>query len=138
MPSVAKTAKLEDIKNQFNNVIDEKTIEIHKRLEQVVKKRVKNCTIKFNSMDLKERGLHNMLKRMNRSVIEHQRAEDLKNSPGLKYYQWYVDIKNIIDTYYSTSDCVLSTLIERLSFYGKLNTKKQNEASFFRILSTLR
>ena len=138
MPSVAKTAKLEDIKNQFNNVIDEKTIEIHKRLEQIVKKRIKNCMIKFNSMDLKERGLHNMLKKMNRSVIEQQREEDLKNSPGLKFYQWYVDIKNIIDTYYSTSDCVLGTLIERLSFYGKLNTKKQNEASFFRILGSLR
>jgi len=89
-------------------------------------------------MDLKERGLHNMLKKMNRSVIEQQREEDLKNSPGLKFYQWYVDIKNIIDTYYSTSDCVLGTLIERLSFYGKLNTKKQNEASFFRILGSLR
>ena len=138
MPSVAKTAKLEDIKNQFNNVIDEKTIEIHKRLEQIVKKRIKNCMIKFNTMDLKERGLHNMLKKMNRSVIEQQRAEDLKNSPGLKFYQWYVDIKNIVDTYYNNSDCVLYTLIERLSFYGKLNTKKQNEASFFRILSTLK
>lgn len=135
---MAQTAKLEEIKNQFNNVTDEKTIEIHKRLEQLVKKRIKNCMIKYSSMDLRERGLHNMLKRMNQSVIANQQAEDLKISPGPKFYQWFLDIKNIIDTYYSTDDCVLGSLIERLSVYGKLTTKKQNEASFFRILGTLR
>lgn len=138
MPSVKKSAKLEEIKNQFNNVIDEKEIEIHKQIEQLVKKRIKNCMIKFSSMNTKDRGLHNMLKRMNTSVIAQQRAEDLKNSPGPKFYQWFLDIKSIIDTYYAPSNWILGTLIERLSVYGKLTTKKQNEASFLRILETLR
>ncbi len=138
MPSVSKSAKLEEIKNQFNNVIDEKTIEIHKRLEQLVKKRAKNCMIKFTSIDLNERGLHNILKKMNKTVIQQQRAEEQKNAPGPKFYQWFLDIKNIFDSYYCMNDYVLGTLVDRLSFYGKLNTKKQNEASFFRILSTLK
>ena len=118
--------------------MDEKAIEIHKQIEQLIKKRIKNCMIKFSSMDTNDRGLHNMLKRMNDTVVAEQQAEDLKNSPGPKFYQWFLDIKNIIETYYNVNNWVLGTLVERLSFYGKLTTKKQNEASFFRILESLR
>ncbi len=37
LPSVKKRQNLIEIKNQFNNVMDEKTIDIHKKLEQILK-----------------------------------------------------------------------------------------------------
>lgn len=37
LPSVAHKQHLQEIKDQFDNVADEKTVEIHKRLEELIK-----------------------------------------------------------------------------------------------------
>ncbi len=37
LPSVKKRENLVEIRNQFDNVMDEKTIDIHKKLEQILK-----------------------------------------------------------------------------------------------------
>jgi hypothetical protein len=57
---------------------------------------------------------------MNQSVIEHQKKEDLKNSPEPKYYQWYSDLEALVVSFYSRDDCILGKLLDKLSVYGKV------------------
>jgi len=139
LPSVKKKQNLEDIRNQFENVIDEKIIDVHKKLEQLFKKRIQNCMVKYQSMNLNERGLHKMLNAMKNNLIAYQRFEDSKNAAAqMVYYQWYLDLEILVDHYYSRNDCVLGKLLDKLSFHGKLNTRKKNEALFFRVIETLK
>jgi hypothetical protein len=62
-----------------------------------------------------------MLQKMNLSVIEHQKKEDMKNTPEPKYYQWYSDLENLVVAFYSRDDCILGKLLDKLSPYGKVN-----------------
>ena len=77
--------------------------------------------VKYQSMNTNERGLHKMLDAMKSNVLEYQRYEDSKNTPQPKYYQWYLDIENIIDNY-ARDDCVLGKLLDKLSVHGKVKT----------------
>lgn len=139
LPSVKKRQNLEDIRNQYENVIDEKTIAIHKKLEQFLKKRIQNCMVKYQAMDPKERGLHKMLDAMKDNVIAYQRFEDSKNAAAqMVYYQWYLDLELLIETVYDREDVILGRLLDKLAYHGKLSTRKKNEAWFFRILDTLK
>lgn len=78
------------------------------------------CAVKYASMSLNERGLHKMLKKMNQSVVDYQKNEDLKNSPEPKYYQWYSDLEYLVESNYSREDVVLGKILEKLSAYGKV------------------
>ena len=57
---------------------------------------------------------------MNESVLEYQRLEDSKNVPQPKYYQWYSDLKSLVDSNINRDDIVISELLKRLSAYGKV------------------
>lgn len=139
LPSVKKRQNLEEIRNQFENVTDEKIIDIHKRLEMFLKKRIQNCLVKYQAMNPNERGLHKMLDAMKDNVIAYQRFEDSKNAAAqMVYYPWYLDLEVLIDASYGKDDVILSKLIEKLSYHGKLNTRKKNEALFFRVLDNLK
>jgi hypothetical protein len=72
-------------------------------------------------MDLKARGIPKMLSKMNQSVIDFQKSEDLKYSPEPKYYQWYSDLEFLIVSFFSRDDCVLSKLLDKLAVYGKVS-----------------
>lgn len=77
--------------------------------------------VKYQSMNLNERGLHKMLNAMKNNLIAYQRFEDSKNAAAqMVYYQWYLDLEILVDHYYSRNDCVLGKLLDKLAFHGKV------------------
>lgn len=74
-------------------------------------------------MDLSERGIHKILKKMNKSLIEYQKAEDLKNTPEPKFYQWYLDLEYLVDSNYYRDDIIIGKLLDKLATYGKVTWK---------------
>jgi hypothetical protein len=103
------------------------------------RKRIQNCMVKYQAMDPNERGLHKMLDAMKDNVIAFQRFEDKKNAAAQKvYYEWFLDVENIVASNYNKEDIIFSKLLEKLSFHGKLTTRKKNEALFFKVLDTLK
>ncbi|CAF0738111.1 unnamed protein product [Brachionus calyciflorus] len=135
--SIKKYERLMEIKKHFENLMDENRIDVHQRIEELVKKRMTTCSIKYSNMNLNEPGLHNMLNRMNRSVIDYYKYEDMKVTPDPKYYEWFTELESLIENYYNRNDFILGKLLDKLAIYGKLNSKKQNELAFFRVLETL-
>ena len=145
LPSVQHEQNIRDMKEKFENAVDESTLMLHKRLEELTKysyqilpfsqlkqflivdffllrKRTTSCWIKFSamsSMDPNSRGIHNILDRMNDSYREHVRAENSKKAPTSDFFQWYLDLKFIVDTYYY-NDSVLLRLLYRISDYAKV------------------
>jgi len=95
--------------------------------------------VKYSAMNPNERGLHKMLNAMKNELILHQRYEDSENAAAqMVYYQWFLDVEALVDKIYSRNDMVLCKLLDKLSYHGKLTTRKKNEALFFRILDTLK
>lgn len=78
------------------------------------------CSLKYANIDLKERGIHNVLYRMNKKVEDYYKFEDLKNSPEPKFYEWYLDLENLLEKYYNRFDGILGKLLDKLSVYGKV------------------
>ena len=79
--------------------------------------------VKFASLDLKERGLHKMIERMNEGISRFERDENVKTSmlaSETKYYKWYLDIENLIDSHFNRDDCMLSRLMDRLANFGRV------------------
>ena len=77
--------------------------------------------IKYSSLNLNDRGIHTILNKMVRTVREHQKKEDLENSPESRYYQWYMDIVEIVENYFPECNCIIEKVLERLAVYGKVN-----------------
>jgi hypothetical protein len=118
--SAVKAENLRDIKNKFVNITDEHTIDVHKRLEELIRKRTTSCLVKYSGLDFKQRGLNQILKKMNASYHRYQALEDTKNSPTPKFYQWYVELETLVENYFSRDDLVLGKLLDRLIVYGKV------------------
>jgi hypothetical protein len=58
---------------------------------------------------------------MNKSLIDYQKAEDLKNTPEPKFYQWYLDLEYLVDSNYYRDDLIIGKLLDKLAVYGKVN-----------------
>jgi hypothetical protein len=74
-----------------------------------------------------------MLLKMNQSVIEHRKKEDLKNSPEPKYYTWYSDLETLVVSFYSRDDCILGKLLDKLCVYGKVRNNTFTLKFYFRV-----
>ncbi len=71
-------------------------------------------------MDSTERGVHNMLKKLNEKINEKQRLEDLRKTPSSQFHKWYLDIEHLVETCYDRDDCYIKLLLERLGNYAKV------------------
>jgi hypothetical protein len=71
-------------------------------------------------MDPTERGVHNMLKKLNERMSEKQRLEDLRKTPSSQFHKWYLDIEYLVETYYDRNDCYMKLILERLANYAKV------------------
>ena len=58
---------------------------------------------------------------MNQGVIDYQKLEDEKNVPVPQFYEWYTDLKNLVETNINREDAILSNLLEKLEPYGKVS-----------------
>ena len=66
------------------------------------------------------RGLHKVLQKMNQGVIEYQKLEDKKNAPVPQFYEWYMELKALVETNTNREDAILSKLLKKLEPYGKV------------------
>jgi len=90
-------------------------------------KRPTTCKVKYSNIHLKGpdgetiRGLHKVLYKMNQGVIEYQKLEDKKNAPVPQFYEWYLDLKALIETTTNRDDVILTKLLKKLEPYGKVS-----------------
>jgi hypothetical protein len=84
------------------------------------------CKVKYSNIHLKSpdkkaiRGLHKVLQKMNQGVIEYQKLEDKKNAPVPQFCDWYLDLKNLVETHTNREDVILTKLLKKLEPYGKV------------------
>ncbi len=57
---------------------------------------------------------------MNKSYIKHEKSLEQKDTPEPKFYQWYLELEDVIESNYNKDDIILSQILERLSAYGKV------------------
>ena len=81
------------------------------------------------------RGMHKVLEKMNEGVIEYQKMEDKKNAPVPQFYEWYTDLKTLVETNINREDVILAKLLKKLEQYGKVSLVFQDFLVylFFRI-----
>lgn len=85
------------------------------------RKRFSNCLTKFSILDARERGLHKMISRMNKCLAEKQRLEDARKTPNSQYYQWFLDLEELVEVNYTNDDPILKHIIDKLSVFGKVS-----------------
>jgi hypothetical protein len=83
-------------------------------------KRISNCLTKYNVLNVKERGIHKMISKMNKCIAEKQRLEDTRKTPNSQYHLWFLELEELIDSNYKNDDPVLNLIIDKLSVFGKV------------------
>ena len=93
---------------------------------------------KFMYINPNERGVHKMISNMNKNISQEMKAEERKKSNTSKFQQWFIDIEEMVRMTYKSDDSIFSLLLDRISQFGKLTSKKMDETAFFKTLDTLR
>ncbi len=57
---------------------------------------------------------------MNQGVIEYQKLEDKKNAPVPQFYEWFLELKALVETNTNREDVILSKLLKKIEPYGKV------------------